>query len=192
MDRRWSEDQWLSWVRSIHSQRKFGEADVRSQRVGFCRFTGLLGWRKCGSRQYIGWAPGMHSWEMVIRCQRKKQITCREDLAWAGLDCSGEVKNHWTFYGNWHGSHMVWGFKLRWTSLYIKVIIYRLVTSLVEHHCLNIWVFKRHKLVEPLEGEFSEDIAAFSRGNKVGHHWAYGYDWGFGGLWEEAEERLGN
>ena len=61
---------------------------------------------------------------------RLKQIIGQKDLAWSGPDCLGEVRNYQTFYGNWHGSRAVQGFKLRWTSLYIEVIIYRLVTSL--------------------------------------------------------------
>ena len=52
-------------------------------------------------------------------------------------DCLGEVRNHRTFYGNWRGSRAVQGFKLRWTSLYIEVLIYRLVTSLGLDECCH-------------------------------------------------------
>lgn len=40
----------------------------------------------------------------------------------------------------------------------------------VEHHYSNIRVFKRDKLVEPVEGKFCEGVAAFSGGNEVGRY----------------------
>jgi len=55
--------------------------------------------------------------ENAVRVARREAD--REDLAWAGPDCSGEVKNHRTFYRNWRGSCTVRGFKLRWTSLQV-------------------------------------------------------------------------
>jgi hypothetical protein len=91
-------------------------------------------WRKCGRCQDNTCASGVHSWKMILHWkqgpERKANCKGQKDLVWGGPNCLGEVKNHRTFYGNWHGSYVVWGFKLRWTSLYIKVIIYRLVTSL--------------------------------------------------------------
>ena len=78
-------------------------------------------------RHHHGRSIGVHSWKMILRL---KQIVGWKDLAWGRPGCLGEVKNHWTFYGNWCGSCAVQGFKLRWTSLYIEVIIYRLVMSL--------------------------------------------------------------
>ena len=89
---------------------------------------------------------------------RLKQIVGRKDLAWSGPDCLGEVRNYRTFYGNWRGSRAVQGFKLRWTSLYIEVIIYRLVTSLVcssrkcQHPsrcCITTQVFSTNRLSSP-------------------------------------------
>ena len=46
---------------------------------------------------------------------------------------------------------MVQGFKLRWTSLYIEVIIYRLVTSL-EEICVQLDLFTDHLMVPPCSG----------------------------------------
>ena len=76
--------------------------------------------------------------------QREKQIVGWKDLALGRPDCFGEVKYHWTFYENWHGSCMVQGFKPRWTNLYIKVIIYRLVMSLAHQ---QIVAFSRCMIV---------------------------------------------
>ena len=92
------------WGRHIHGWRKFAETDVGSQRVDFCRFTGFFCQHKCGRRQYIGCASGVHSWKTILHWKQgpKRKANCkgRKDLAWGGLDCLGEVKNHRTFYGN--------------------------------------------------------------------------------------------
>ena len=59
---------------------------------------------------------------------REKKANCRPERFGVGRTrLFRGVRNHRTFYGNWRGSRAVRGFKL---SLYIEVIIYRLVTSL--------------------------------------------------------------
>ena len=98
------------------SHRKLGETCVRCKWIDFSKFLRPFWWcRSCWSKDVSG-SSGMHRSLKVENTSMN--TTTWEYLACTGPDYLGEVENRRTFYGNRCGTRVVWGFKLRFTSLY--------------------------------------------------------------------------